>query len=62
MRCTIGKDNNVADAPSEDSDQPRHPPSLIRVMAVCAHWILKDLCFLHADSDDCNQPKLANPL
>ena len=28
--------------PSEDSDQPRHPPSLIRVFAVCKkkHWDL----------------------
>ena len=28
------KTNNVACAPSEDSDQPGHPPSLIRVFAV----------------------------
>ena len=29
-------------APSEDSDQPGHPPSLIRVFAVCLkkHWVL----------------------
>ena len=29
-------------APSEDSDQPRHPPSLIRVFAVRMkkHWVL----------------------
>ena len=29
-------------APSEDSDQPGHPPSLIRVFAVCMkkHWVL----------------------
>ena len=30
-----GKTNNVACAPSEDSDQPGHPPSLIRDFAVC---------------------------
>ena len=28
------KTNKVACAPSEDSDQPGHPPSLIRVFAV----------------------------
>ena len=36
--CTFGpprdKTNKVACAPSEDSDQPGHPPSLIRVFAV----------------------------
>ena len=36
--------------PSEDSDQPRHPPSLISVC--CA---LKDPSFLHADSEDSDQ-------
>ena len=32
-------------APSEDSDQPRHPPSLIRVFAVRIkkHWVLNYL-------------------
>ena len=29
-----GKTNKMARAPSEDSDQPGHPPSLIRVFAV----------------------------
>ena len=28
------KTNKMAGAPSEDSDQPGHPPSLIRVFAV----------------------------
>ena len=28
------KTNKMACAPSKDSDQPRHPPSLIRVFAV----------------------------
>ena len=28
------KTNNVTCAPSKDSDQPGHPPSLIRVFAV----------------------------
>ena len=36
------KTNKVACAPSEDSDQPGHPPSLIRVFAVHMKkaWIL----------------------
>ena len=36
------KANKMAIAPSEDSDQPVHPPSLIRVFAVRMnkHWIL----------------------
>ena len=29
------KTNKMACAPSEDSDQPEHPPSLIRVFPVC---------------------------
>ena len=35
--------------PSEDSDQPGHPPSLIRV-SLCSQWVAKDQSFLHADS------------
>ena len=52
-------------APSEDSDQPGHPPSLIRVFAVgcpgwsesslCAQWIAKDPSSLLADSKDSDQ-------
>ena len=36
------KTNKMACAPSEDSDQPGHPPSLIRVFAACMKkdWIL----------------------
>ena len=36
------KTNIVVSAPSEDSDQPEHPPSLIRVVAVRMkiHWVL----------------------
>ena len=39
-------------APSEDSDQPRHPPSLIRVFAVCSmgSWGPK--------LSSCGQPRL----
>ena len=44
-------------APSEDSDQPGHPPRLIRVFAVrsMAQWVAKDPSFLHADSKDSDQ-------
>ena len=35
---------------SEDSHQPGHPPSLIRVFA-CAHWVGKDPSLFHADSE-----------
>ena len=41
-------------APSEDSDQPGHPSSLIRVFA-CAQWVAKEPSFLHADSEDSDQ-------
>ena len=41
-------------APSEDSDQPGHPPSLIRVFAV-SQWVAKDPLFLPADSEDSDQ-------
>ena len=36
------KTNNMACVPGEDSDQPGHSPSLIRVFAVCMkkHWVL----------------------
>ena len=44
----------MACAPSEDSDQPGHPPSLIRVFA-CAQWVAKDPSFLHVDSEDPDQ-------
>ena len=48
------KTNKMACAPSEDSDQPGHPPSLIRVFAF-AQWVAKDPSFLHADSEDSDQ-------
>ena len=41
-------------APSEDSDQPGHPPSLIRDFAF-AQWVAKDPSFLNADSEDSDQ-------
>ena len=41
MSCDMTKQQNEC-APSEDSDQPGHPPSLIRVFAVCMKkaWVL----------------------
>ena len=45
------KTSKMTCAPSEDSDQPAHPRSLIWVFA-CAHWKVKDPRFLHADSED----------
>ena len=49
-----GKTNKMIRAPSEDSDQPGHPPSPIRVFA-CTLWVAKDPRFLHADSEDSDQ-------
>ena len=46
FKCIIelphDKTNKMACAPSQDSDQPGHPPSLIRVFAVCMKkaWVL----------------------
>ena len=45
LKCQMGrldKTNKMTCAPSEDSDQPGHPPSLIRVFAVRMkkHWVL----------------------
>ena len=48
------KTNKMASAPSEDSDQPSHPPSLIRVFAVRSK-VAKDPIFLHVDSEDSDQ-------
>ena len=42
-------------APSEDSDQPGHPPSLITESSVCTQWVAKDPSFLHVDSEDFDQ-------
>ena len=41
--------------PSKDSDQPGHPPSLIRVFAVHWQWVAKDPSFLHVDCKDSDQ-------
>ena len=47
------KTNNVACAPSEDSDQPGHPPSLIRVSAwrIKKAWVLSYPLRASEDSD-----------
>ena len=52
------KTNKMACAPSEDSDQPGHPPSLFRVFAVRSMGA-KDPSFLHADSEDCSDWRVA---
>ena len=48
------KTNEMACAPSEDSDQHWHPLSLIRVFAV-VQWVAKGQMFLHADSEDSDE-------
>ena len=44
----------MACAPSKESDQPGHPPSLIE-SSQCAQRVAKDPSFLHADSEDSDQ-------
>ena len=41
-------------APKQDSDQPGHPSSLIRVFAVCV-WVAYAPNFLHAGSEYSDQ-------
>ena len=48
------KTNKMTCAPSDDSDQPGHPLSLIRVLA-SAHWVDKDPMLLRANSKDSDQ-------
>ena len=49
------KTNKMACAPSEDSDQLRHPHSLVRVFALRS-WVAKDPSFFfHADNEDSDQ-------
>ena len=53
MSRLMTKPTKCGCAPSEDSDQPEHPPSLIRVFAVrSVVHVAKDPSFLHADSKD----------
>ena len=42
-------------APSEDSDQPGHPPIQSDQSSLCAHWVAKDSSFLHVDSEVSDQ-------
>ena len=51
---THDKTNKMTYAPSEDSDQPEHRPSLIKVFA-CTLRVAKNPMFLHADSGDSDQ-------
>ena len=48
------KTNKMACVPSEDSDQPGHPPSVIRVFAVCMKkaWVLSYPLRLWSDLAD----------
>ena len=48
------KPNKMICVPSEDSDQPGHQPSLIRVFT-CAQWEAKDPRLLQEDSEDYDQ-------
>ena len=54
IRATIWQNQQNDCAPSEDSDQPGHLPSLIRVF-LCAQWVAQDPSFLHTDSEDSDQ-------
>ena len=53
------KTNKMACAPSEDSDQPGHPHSLIRFFTVCMkkHWFLSYLLSHSKDSDQTGHRK-----
>ena len=48
------KTKKKACAPSEDSDQPGHPPCE-QSFLLCALWIAKNPSFIHADSEDSDQ-------
>ena len=49
------KTNKMTFVPSEDSDQPGHPPSLIRVFAVRSVGSIENPIVLQADSADSDQ-------
>ena len=53
MSCCTTKPTKWS-APSEDSDQPGHLPSLIRAF-LCTQWVAKDPILLQADSEDSDQ-------
>ena len=48
------KTNEMTCVPSKDSDQPGHPPSLIK-FSLGTLWVAKDAMLLHADSEDSDQ-------
>ena len=48
------KTNKLTCVPSEDSDQPGHVPSLIRIFAMHS-VVAEDPSFLHVDSEDSDQ-------
>ena len=54
MMCHLKTKATNDYASKEDSDQPEHPPSQIRVFAVHSMGS-KDPSFLHADSEDSDQ-------
>ena len=54
IRASSWLNYKIAYTPKEDSDQPEHLPSLIRVF-LCAPMVAKDPASLHADSEDSDQ-------
>ena len=46
------KSNKMTCAPSEDSDQPGHPPTVWSESSLCIFWVAKDPMILLADSED----------
>ena len=51
IRATSWQNQQNDCAPSEDSDQPWHPPE----SSLCTQWVAKNPSFLHADSEDSDQ-------
>ena len=49
------KNNKMTCAPSDNSAQPGHPPSLIRVFVMRSKEIANDPRFLHVGSEDSDQ-------
>ena len=49
----VTSENVLSDmSASDDSDQPVHLYSLVRIFTECIFWIAEDTKFLHADSKD----------
>ena len=49
------KTNKMICAPSDNSDQPGHPLSVLNGSSQCAQWVAEDPMFLHVDSEDSDQ-------